>query len=42
MSPQSIARRCAGALIVLVLLGVAATAAGPATAQTHAKIQTHA
>ena len=40
MSPQSIGRRCAAGLVVLVL--VTAAAAGPAAAQTHAAVQTHA
>jgi hypothetical protein len=40
MSPKSLGRRCAGGLVVLVLL---VAAASPATAQTHASvIQTHA
>ena len=40
MSPKSIGRRCAGGLILLVLL---AGVASPATAQTHAAVlQTHA
>jgi hypothetical protein len=37
MSPTSLGRRCAGGLVLLVLIVVAAS---PATAQTHA--QTHA
>ena len=39
MSPQSLARRCAAGLVVLVLVIATAT---PATAQTHASVaQTH-
>ena len=37
MSPTSLGRRCAGGLVLLVLI---VAAASPATAQTHA--QTHA
>ena len=40
MSPKSLGRRCAGGLILLVLM---VAAASPAPAQTHASmIQTHA
>jgi hypothetical protein len=40
MSPTTLGRRCAGALVALVLL---VAVASPATAQTHANvIQTHA
>ena len=40
MSPTTLGRRCAGGLVLLVLM---VAAASPATAQTHASvIQTHA
>jgi hypothetical protein len=41
MSPSSIGRLCAGAALSLVLF-VAVTGVTPATAQTHAMLQTHA
>ena len=40
MSPRSIGRLCAGAAVSLVLFVVVTGA--PATAQTHAMVQTHA
>jgi hypothetical protein len=39
MSPSSIARLCAGVAVTLVLF--VATTGAPATAQTHALLQTH-
>jgi hypothetical protein len=39
MSPHSLGRRCAAVIVGLVLVVAVAT---PATAQTHAMIQTHA
>jgi hypothetical protein len=39
MSPSSISRLCAGVAITLVLFVV--TTGAPATAQTHARIQSH-
>jgi hypothetical protein len=41
MSPSSIGRLCAGAAVTLMLFAVA-TGSTPASAQTHAKVQTHA